>query len=403
MYPQNRYPHMPLNYTDVKNAKPAEKPYKLADGHGLHLLVQPTGSKFWRYRYRFNGVEKMLALGTFPATSLADARERRDAARKQLEAGVDPSLQKKLDKIASATAARNTFGMVVAEFLEQHEAKGSAEATKVKVRWLLQDVAAPLASRPIAEITPIEVLELLRRIERSGRRETARRLRAMISAVFRLAIITQRAASDPTAALQGALVPPNVKQRAAITDEKQFGRLLLAIDEYDGWPTLKAALLFTALTFARPGEVRGARRTEIDFNKAIWKIPAERTKVRRPHEVPLSRQAIDVLKSIWSLSEYGELVFHSIRSIAKPLSENAMNAALRRMGYMQDEVSSHGFRSTASTILNERGFNPDVIEAALAHQHENTIRRTYNRARYWPERVEMMQRWADMLDEFRRL
>jgi len=392
---------MQLSYTDVKNAKPATKPYKLSDGRGLHLLVHPNGNKFWRYRYRFNGVEKMLALGTFPATSLSDARERRDAARKLLEAGADPSYQRKMEKIASTAAARNTFSVIVDEFLEHHAAKGSAEATKTKVRWLLKDVAAPLASRPIAAITPHEVLELLQRIERSGRRETARRLRAMMSAVFRRAIITQRATSDPTAALQGALIPPIVKPRAALTDEKQVGGLLRAIDEYDGWPTVKAALLFTALTFARPGEVRGARRGEIDFDKTTWRIPAERTKVRRPHEVPLSRQAVAVLKEVWPLSERGDLIFPSIRSCVKPLSDMAMNSALRRMGFTQDEMTAHGFRSTASTILNERGFNPDVIEAALAHQHENTIRRTYNRARYWPERVEMMQQWADLLDEFR--
>lgn len=394
---------MALTHFDLKNAQPADKPYKLSDGGGLHLLVQPNGNKFWRYRYRFAGVEKMLALGSYPASSLADARIRRDAAKKLLEAGTDPSVQKKLDKIAAAALARNTFGLVADEFLENHQAKGSAESTKAKVRWLLKEVAAPLADRPISDITPTEMLEVLKRVERSGRRETAKRLRATISAVFRLAIVTLRATNDPTSALRGALVPPIVRHRAAITDEKQLGGLLRAIDAFDGWPTIRAALLFTALTCARPGEVRGARRAEIDFDKAVWRIPAERSKMRRHLDIPLSRQAIEVLKEVWPLSDYGELLFPSIRSIRKPLSDNTMNASLRRMGFTQDEMTAHGFRSTASTILNERGFRPDVIEAVLGHQHENVVRRAYNRASYWPERVELMQRWADMLDEFRAL
>jgi integrase len=244
---------------------------------------------------------------------------------------------------------------------------------------------------------------LLKKIERSGRRETARRLRATISAVFRLAIVTLRAETDPTSALKGALLRPQVQHRAAITDERRLGGLMRSIDEFDGWPTLRAAILFTALTCTRPGEVRGATRSEFDLAKATWRIPEERAKMRRPHEVPLSRQALAVLDEIWPLSDHATLVFPSIRSNRKPLSENAMNSALRRMGYTQEEMTSHGFRSTASTILNERGFRPDVIEAVLGHQSENVVRRAYNRATYWPERVELMQKWADMLDDFRAL
>lgn len=219
--------------------------------------------------------------------------------------------------------------------------------------------------------------------------------------VFRLAVVTLRAPSDPTYALQGALLKANTKPRAAITDEKKFGGLLRAIDQFDGWPTIKAALKFSALTFARPGEVRGVVRLEINFDKAVWRIAAERTKMRRPHDVPLSRQALAVLTDVWPMSEHCELIFPSIRSNQRPLSENAFNSALRRMGYSPDEMSAHGFRSTASTILNENGFNPDVIEAALGHQAENAIRRAYNRATYWPERVALMQKWADMLDAFK--
>jgi integrase len=392
---------MALTFFDIKATSPREKPFKLSDGDGLYLLVQPNGHKFWRFRYRFAGIEKMLAIGPFPAISLSDARTKRDEARKRLMEGIDPSVQKKLNRIAAETAARNTFGLVAAEFLSNLEANGAAPATLAKNKWLLEDLAAPLANRPIAEITAAEILDLLKRIEKTGRRETARRLRGVIGTVFRLAVVTLRATGDPTSALQGALLRANTKPRAAITDEKQFGGLLRAIDEYDGWPTIKAALKFCSLTFARPGEVRGATRSEINFDKGVWRIAAERTKMRRPHDVPLSRQSVDVIEGIWSMSDDCELIFPSIRSNQRPLSENAFNAALRRMGFAADEMSAHGFRSTASTILNENGFNPDVIEAALGHQAENAIRRAYNRATYWPERVALMQKWADMLDAFR--
>ncbi|NUJ80265.1 tyrosine-type recombinase/integrase [Methylocystis sp. FS] len=394
---------MPLTHFQLTNAKPAAKPYKLSDGGGLHIIVKPSGSKLWRLKYRFLGKERLLSFGEFPLFSLAEARTKRDEAKKLLASGVDPNVKKKLDQLAAETAARNTFGLVAEEFINTYDARGAAETTKSKQRWLLLDIAAPLAHRPIAEITPAEILDLLKRIERSGRRETARRLRSRLSAVFRYAIVTLRASADPTVALTGAITPPKVTHRAAITDERQLGGLLRAIDEFEGWPTVKAALLFTALTCARPGEVRGARRSEIDFAKALWRIPAERTKMRRPHDVPLSRQAIDVLRDIWTFSDHGELVFPSIISSKKLLSENALNGALRRLGFGPDEMTAHGFRATASTILNERGARPDVIEAMLGHQNENAVRRAYNRASYWPERVELMQRWADMLDEFRAL
>lgn len=392
-----------LTFFDAKNASPKEKPYRLADGDGLYLQVQPNGSKLWRFRYRHSGVEKMIGIGSFPAVSIADARQKRDDARKVLEAGTDPAAQKKLDRIAAESAARNTFGLVATEYLSNLEQNGAAPATMSKNRWLLEELAKPLANRPIADIAAAEVLDLLKRIERTGRRESARRLRAAISAVFRLAVVTLRATSDPTYALQGALLKANPKPRAAITDEAKFGELLRAIDAFDGWPTIRLALQFSALTFARPGEIRGAKRGEFNFEKSVWRIPGERTKTRRPHDVPLSRQALAVLNEVWPISEGGDLVFPAITSLSKTLSENAFNASLRRMGFAQDEMTAHGFRATASTLLNEREFNPDVIEAALAHQHANTVRRVYNRAGYWKERVALMQTWADLLDEFRAL
>lgn len=392
---------MRLSHFAISKARPEPKPYKLADGAGLHLLVGPNGSKLWRFRYRFAGRENMLTFGAYPIVSLADAREKRDEAHKLLANGVDPSAKRKQDKAAGTAANANTFGAIADEVLANKEANEAANSTLEKNRWLLKNLAEPLANRPIAQITAAEILQLLKRIEVSGRRETARRLRGLIGSVFRYAIVTLRATSDPTVATHGALLAPKVRHRAAIIDEQKLGGLIRAIDDYDGWPTVSAALKFTALTFARPGEVRGATRKEFDFDKAVWSISGERTKMRRPHEVPLSRQAIELLQGIWTLSDHGELIFPSIRSNRLPLSENALNSALRRMGYTKDEMTAHGFRASASTILNSRGHNPDAIEAALGHQDENEIRRIYNRGKYWPERVKLMSDWADLLDNFR--
>jgi integrase len=392
---------MPLSHITIQYTKPKAKPFKLADGDGLFLVIQPNGSKLWRFRYRFNGAERSLSIGPFPKVTIAEARARREQAKEQIANGIDPSVQKRLDRIASGTAARNTFGIIADEYIERLEANGASASTLKKNRWYRDILARPIKSRPIAEITPAEILDLLQRIERSGRRETAHRMRGFIGAVFRLAIVTLRATTDPSYALGGALLRPITKPRAAITDERQFGGLLRAIDAFDGYPTIRAALQFCALTFARPGEVRLAKRSEIDFDKTVWRIPAERTKMRRPHEVPLARQAVEVLRDIWPVSELGDYIFPSVRTYQRPLSDATFNAALRRMGFAKDEVSAHGFRATASTILNERGFPPDVIETALGHQEQNSVRRAYNRAAYWPERVALMQKWADMLDKFR--
>lgn len=392
---------MVLSVFQIDKAKAAEKPYKLSDGRGLALLVETNGSKLWRFRYRFAGKENMLTFGAYPDVSLAEARDKRNEARKLLVNGQDPSALRKSKKAADATSAANTFGAVAADYIAKLAAEGAAESTLSKNKWLLEDLASTLALRPITDITPAEILSLLKRIEVSGRRDTARRLRGTIGSVYRYAIATLRAETDPTYPLRGALLKPNTQHRAAITDERKLGVLMQSIDEYDGWPTLRAALQLLALTMTRPGDVRHMRRSEINWPKATWQIPAERMKMRRPHDVPLSRQAQEVLRGIWSLSENSELVLPSIRSLRKPLSENAMNSALRRMGYTKDEVTAHGFRSSASTILNERGFNADVIEVALAHEDEDEVRRAYNRSRYWPQRVELMQAWADLLDGFK--
>jgi integrase len=393
---------MPLTQFAIIKATTKLRPFKLSDGGGLYLLVQPNGNKLWRFRYRFAGRENTIAIGPFPSITLAQARAKREEARMLLIDGIDPATKKKLDRIAAATASRNTFGAVAADYIEHLRANGASESTITKNRWLLEDLAASLSRRPVAEIAPIEVLTVLKQIEKSGRRETARRLRGIMGSVFRHAIVTLRATSDPTVALRGALLQPIVRHRAAITEEAQLGALMASVDEYDGWPTLRAALQLLALTMTRPGDVRHMRRSEINFDKAIWRIPAERMKMRRPHDVPLSRQALAILHGVWPLSDNADLVLPSIRSLQKPLSENAMNSALRRMGFSKDEMTAHGFRSAASTVLNERGFDPNVIEAALAHQDENCVRRAYNRATYWPERIKLLQQWADLLDEFRK-
>lgn len=394
---------MALSDFALKNAKPREKPYRLTDGDGLHLLVQPNGSKLWQLRYRFLEKENVLSFGKYPVVSLFDARRKRDDAKRLLAAGKNPAAERRRQKLTALTEARTTFGLIAEEYLERMEGNEAATATLNKTKWLLNDLAASLAKRPIREITAAEILALLQRIELSGRRETARRLRGVMGSVFRLAIVTLRADTDPTIALHGALLPPKSAGRAAITEEAEFGSLLSAIDAYDGWPTIAAALQFLTLTCVRPGEVRGATRAEFDRGNAVWHIPAARMKMRQPHDVPLTKQALAVLERVWPLSDGTDLVFPSIRSPHRPLSENAMNAALRRMGYSKEEATAHGFRVSASTILNDRGYDPDVIEAVLAHKDKNTIRRAYNRATYWEQRVTLMQDWADLLDIFKTL
>jgi integrase len=393
---------MTLTVMAIDKARAADKPYMLTDGNGLHLLVNTNGSKLWRLRYRFGGKQNLLSLGSFPDTTLALARTKRDEARRLLAEGKDPSAKRRAEKEALQAASENTFGIVAKDYLQKLRNEGAAQATLDKNKWLLEDLASSLSKRPITEITPAEILSILKRIEKTGRRDSARRLRGTIGSVYRFAIANLKATTDPTYPLRGALLKPEVTHRPAITDEKKFGGLLRAIDEYDGWPTIKAALLLLPLTMTRPGDVRLMTWEEIIFPKALWRIPAERMKMRRPHDVPLSKQALTILSEMRELTVGRGLVLPSIRSAEKPLSENAMNAALRRMGFAKDDHCAHGFRSSASTILNERGYNADVIEALLAHEEEDEARRAYNRAKYWPERIELLQNWADLMDEFRK-
>ncbi|MGB0920490.1 MAG: tyrosine-type recombinase/integrase [Alphaproteobacteria bacterium] len=389
---------MPLTDRTIKNLKSREKPYKLADGGGLYVMVNPTGSKLWRFAYRFGGKQRTLALGSYPDLSLAAAREARRVARIQLTEGIDPNQVKKAAKRALSVAHANTFEAVAEEYLNKLENEGRAARTVKKNRWLLGLCYGDIGRKPISEITAADVLGVLRVVEKSGRLETARRLRSTMGSVFRYAIATARAENDPTQALKGALTAPTVKHRAAITDSKEMGAMLRAIDSFDGQAGTSAALQLLPLLFPRPGELRGMMWTEIDLAKRVWTISAERMKMRCEHHVPLSTQAVEILRGQQQITGNQVYVFPSVRSVRRCMSENTLTAALRRMGYTKEEVTAHGFRATASSLLNESGlWSENAIERQLAHVDGNPVRRAYARSEYWDERVQMMQWWADAL------
>jgi integrase len=393
---------MALTDVAIRKSKPAEKSYKLTDGGGLHLVVTPSGGKLWRLKYRHLGAEKLLSIGPYPTVSLAEARDRREEAKKQILALQDPAQAKKDAKRAVIEAAAQTFGLIAEEHLARLGGKGRAAVTVKKNRWLLFDIAAPLTDRPISQITTAEVLAVLSPVAARGRLETTRRARAAIGSVFRLAIRSSRATVDPSAALVDAFDTPTVKNRAALTKSADVGELLRAIEGMEGSPVVKPALQIMALCFPRPGELRLARWSEIDLDKAVWSLPADRTKMRTAHEIPLSPQAVAIFRDLHKLSGKGPLAFPGMRRSVVPLSENTLNAALRRLGFDGEQMSAHGFRTIASTLLNESGlWHADAIEHALAHQHGNKVRRAYARGQYWEERVKMAAWWADHLDELR--
>jgi integrase len=387
----------------LRNAKPRNKPYKMSVGGGLYLLVQSSGVKLWRLAYRFDGKQKLLSFGPYPSLSLAEAREARDAAKKLLAQGLDPSAERKSQRRAAKVSRQNTFDAVANELMAKFEKEGDARATLKKKKWLLKLIAGELGSRPISEIRAPEILETLRKIERRGRYETAGRARSTIGSVFRFAIATGRADRDPTVDLRGALITPTVVHRSAIVEPRAIGALLRAMDGFDGEPTTLAALRLAPLLFVRPGELRGAEWTEFNLGEAVWRISANKMKMRREHRVPLAKQSLAILLQLKEITGGSSYLFPSIRSVHRPISENTLNAALRRLGYTKDEMTVHGFRSMASTRLNESGkFNPDAIERQLAHQEENKVRAAYTHAaEFWAERVRMMQFWADYLDELK--
>ena len=393
---------MALTDTAIRNAKPGPKPKKIFDERGLFLLVQPSGGKLWRLKYRYLGREKKLSLGIYPDVTLKVARERRDEARTLLANGADPASVKFDLEAAAKVAAANTFAAIAEEYLDKSTREGRAAVTIKKSRWLFSLMESDLGKRPITEITPADLLETLQKVEAKGHLETARRMRSLAGRVFRFAVATSRATADPSALLRGALVAPKVTHHAAILEPKAVGELLRAIDGYSGQPLTCLALKLTPHVFVRPGELRRAEWREFDLENAVWTIPAEKMKMRDPHVVPLTAQALVLLESAKAMSEGQRYVFSSLYPGKRPMSENTINAALRRLGYSGKEMTAHGFRSTASTLLNESGkWSADAIERALSHKDGNSIRAAYHRGAHWAERVEMAQWWSDYLDALR--
>ncbi|MES2404922.1 MAG: integrase arm-type DNA-binding domain-containing protein [Pseudomonadota bacterium] len=391
----------------TRKAEPRHKPYKLAAGGGLYLEVMPTGAKYWRWKYRYGGKEKRIALGVFPEISLARAGELRDEARAQLRGGIDPASQRKLDKLAGHLAAENSFEAIAREWLDTRSGEWMPDqSTKVRA-WLENHVFPWIGDKPVAELEAPEVLSMLRRLVKRGTLNTAGRIRETVSAIFRYAIATGRAKRDPAADLRDALPKADARNFAAIIEPKEVAELLRAIDGYQGHPVTLAALRLAPLLFQRPGELRAMEWSEVDLDEAEWRIPSSHRKLRKaakenprtpPHIVPLASQAVAILRELQRLTGNGPLVFPGVRTRHRPMSENTVNAALRRLGYTTEQMTGHGFRHMASTRLNELGWNPDAIERQLSHRDRDSIRGTYNLAQYMDERQRMMQAWADYLD-----
>lgn len=394
-------PQMPLTAAEIRAFQPKNARYRVTDGKGLYIEIAPSGSKHWRMKYRVNAKEKRLSFGAWPEVSLADARAMRDEARGKLRAGIDPGHEKKMAKIASQISAGNSFLSVAEDFIDVKMAKsGKAEATVSKARWYLSLLTPALGARPIAEIEPAELLAVLKALENKGHRETANRARSFASRVFRYGVATTRCKGDPANLLISALARPIVKHRAAILEPKLLGDFLRAIDAYMGGPIVKLAMQIAPHVFLRPGELRRASWAEIDFDEAIWTVPAERTKMRKPHALPLSSQVIALLRELELHSGGYELLFPGQRSHLRPMSENTLNQTYRRLGFDGDTVTAHGLRATASTLLNESGkWHPDAIERALAHGHSDAVRGAYARGQHWEERIAMAQWWSTYLDK----
>ena len=390
---------MKLTDTAVKQAKPKQKQYKLSDGEGMYLLVTPKGQKWWRFDYRLNGKRYTLSLGVYDDVSLKTARERRREARELVAKGINPSVARKEEKNERQRA--RTFQQVAEEWQSKMTLTWTPKHAE-RVHSRLKAYVYPwLGSEPIDDITAPALLEVLRRVEGKGTYETARKLRGYCGQIFRYAIGSGFATRDVSQDLRGALAPKTTKHLASITEPKAIGDLLRAIDDYNGYIATRCALCFSALTFARPGEIRHAEWSEIDWRAKEWRIPAEKMKKRRPHVVPLSQQAIDVLKELEPLTGRGRFLFPGIRKRTRPMSDATITNALRNMGYSGDEMTAHGFRSMASTRLNEMGWDSDAIERQLAHVEGNAVRAAYNYAEHLEQRRRMMQAWADYLDGLR--
>ena len=392
---------MALKDVEIRALQATDRIYKRTDERGLYIEVHPSGSKLWRLKYRYLGKDKRIAFGAYPEVGLAEARRRRDDARQKLRDGVDPSAERKREKLLAMYNAANSFGDVAKEYIDKMVAEGRADTTTSKANWLLEQLS-PIAGQAIADLKPIEVLAALKRIEAKGKHETARRCRSFASRVFRYGVATGRAETDPTSVLRGALIAPKVQHHGAMLEPQAVGELLRSIDAYSGHLITRLALQIAPHVMARPGELRKALWPEFDLENAVWKIPADRMKMRRPHAIPLSRQVLDYLAELHELTGPDGYVFPAFHTSRRPLSENTVNQAFRRMGYAAGEITAHGLRTTASTLLNESGkWSPDAIERSLAHADKDSIRGIYNRGLYWEERVAMHQWWSDYLDELR--
>ena len=405
---------MSLTDAAIRSAKPGAKPIRLFDSGGLYLEVAPSGGKWWRLKYRIDGKEKRLSLGTYPDVPLAGrkvkesgtwidgARERRDKARQLLAEGIDPSAHRKAVRRTKTENAANSFEAVAREWHRKFAARWTVSHSEKNMRALERDVFPWLGSRPIADLTAPDLLKILRRIEGRGAADTAHRVRQISGQVFRYAIATGRSERDLSADLRGALAPARSTHLAALTEPKAIGGLLRAIHGYRGHLVTKCALRFAPLVFVRPGELRTAEWQEIDLDRAEWTIPADKMKTRQPHLVPLSTQAVAILRELHPLTGQGRFVFPSARSAARPMSNNAVLAGLRRMGIAKDEMTGHGFRAMARTVLDEvLNVRPDFIEHQLAHAVQDPLGRAYNRTAHLGERRKMMQLWADYLDRLR--
>ena len=393
---------MALTDTSIRNAKPRIKAYKIYAGEGLFLLVSPQGGKWWRFKYRVGGKEKQLSLGTYPEIGLKLARERCAQARKDMENGIDPAVNRKAIKFAQTADDGNSFEVVAREWIAKRSAIWAESHSSKILRRLELDIFPWIGKRSIGEIKPPEILAALRRIENRGAGDTAHRALQNCGQIFRYAVATGRAERDYAADLRGALAPVKEGHFAAITEPKAIGALLKAMDDYHGSVITKCAMRLAPLVFVRPGELRKAQWSEIDFETATWNIPAERMKMREAHIVPLSRQALEILEELKTLTDKSIYLFPSARTSKRPMSDNAVLSAFRRMGIGKEEMTGHGFRAMARTVLDEvLHVRPDYIEHQLAHAVRDPNGRAYNRTAHLPERRKMMQDWADYLDGLR--
>lgn len=389
-------PGTPLTDQAVRKAKGRDECYQLYDTHGLYLTVAPSGAKWWRLKYYFAGKEKRMGIGPYPDVSLAHARLSRDSARALVREGRDPQAERKASRSNANASAANTFKSVAGDYLKTYSSVW-AVSTLNKNRWLLDQVMSDLGARPIAGITPQDIVATLDKVRATGRMDTARRVKQCIGQVFALAVETQRATSNPAAQLRRSIAGPKAKSRAALTSPADIKRLLVAIEAFRGHPATHAALRLAPLLFVRPGELRTAEWSEFDLNAKQWRIPASKMKMKEEHLVPLSAQALAVLNGLKPFTSNSKFVFPSVRSRSRPMSENTINAALRGLGFTTEEMTAHGFRAMASTRLNELGFPPKIIELQLSHAARSKVAAAYDRASHVEDRTKMMQTWADYL------